>query len=121
MTNGVHICLIASLLLAFTQAPFRHTHESAPHDEHAQGLVHAHWNGNTPAGPAWDAPDNDSDARSLDWFAGDGKSPVKIEAVLPESVVLPTPPVQIALAFATNPHNHDPPWRLSLKSRAPPA
>jgi len=117
--RAFHLGVVASVLLAFTHAPFNHTHESNPHPEHAVGFVHAHWRGHAASGPAWE--DRDSDARSLDWFAGDGKSPVKLAATLPETFVLPVPAAQPGLIIELTPHNHDPPWRLSLKSRAPPA
>ena len=112
--------MVASLLLAFTQAPFNHTHESDPHHEHAEGFVHAHWDDHVPIGPGWEEDDHDSDARSLDWFAGDGKSPIKVAATLPETVILPTPTVRTSRIAELIPHNHDPPWQSNLKSRAPP-
>ncbi len=115
-----HLGVVASLLLASTQAPFSHTHESDPHHEHARGFVHAHWKDHVPSGPAWEADDHDSDARSLNWFAGDGKSPIKVEAAMPAVVVLPTPSAQTSLIAEPTPHNHDPPWQSNLKSRAPP-
>jgi hypothetical protein len=120
----LHLGLVASLLLAFGQAPFNHTHDSDPHHDHAEGIVHAHkhWQGHAPVGPGWEDRDYDSDARSRDWFAGDGRSPVRFVATLPETVVVTAPAVlTCSLIAELIPRNHDPPWLINLKSRAPPA
>lgn len=116
MRGAFHLGVVATLMLAFSQAPFSHTHESDPHHEHAQGLVHTHSKGHASSGPAW--RDRNSDTRSLEWLLGDGKSPVRLAAALPETVALPEPAVQPSLVPDLTAHNHDPPWRLSLKSRA---
>jgi len=106
-------------MLAFAQAPFSHSHDSDPHHEHGDGIAHAHWEGSVPDGSAFEAPD--SDARSTDWFACEGKSPNRLIAAPPETVQLPEPTVQPRLVAELTPRNHDPPWQFALKSRAPPA
>lgn len=121
VTKAVHIGVVASLLLALGQAPFRHTHESDPHHGHATGLAHSHLKIVVPSGTAWEAPDSDSDARMLDWLAGDGKAPVKLKAELPESVLPPMPVAAFSQTRTASPRSHDPPWQRSLHPRAPPA
>lgn len=117
----MHLGVAASLLLAFAQAPFLHVHDRDPAHEHARGLAHAHWASEKTEGPALQADDHGGDARSLSWIAGDGKSPLRLVAAAPETVLIPEPVAQPALVTELIPHSHDPPWRLALKSRAPPA
>jgi hypothetical protein len=117
---GIHFGLIASFLLAFAQAPFSHAHASDPHHKHSEGFAHTHWKDHSSTGPAWKAMNPDSDARALNWIAGDGKSPVKFEAVLREPIVLPVVATRVSRITELTPHNHDPPWRTNLNPRAPP-
>jgi len=116
-----HLGVVACLLLSFAQAPFQHTHESDPHHAHAKGFGHAHWNSNSAHGPTWEADNHDSDARMLDWLAGDGSAPVKFVVALPEFITQTVLTVQVTRIPELTPHNHDPPWRLNLNPRAPPA
>lgn len=117
-----HLGVMASLILSFAQAPFQHTHESDPHHPHAKGFVHWHWNSNSAHGLTWEADNHDSDARTLDWLAGDGSAPVKFVVALLESITQPVLRVQVTRISELTPHNHDPPWRLNhLIPRAPPA
>ena len=117
----LHLGITASLLLAFAQAPFLHVHDRDPAHEHAHGFTHAHWAGEGADGLAIEADDHVGDARSLSWIPGDGKSPVRIAAALPEAISIPEPIAQPSLVTELIPHSHDPPWQLALKSRAPPA
>jgi hypothetical protein len=117
----LHLGVIASLLLAFAQAPFMHVHDRDPAHEHAHGFTHAHWAGEDADGPALKSDDHASDARSLSWIGGDGKSPTRFAATPAEAISIPEPIAQPALVTELIPHSHDPPWRFALKSRAPPA
>ena len=121
MRSITHLGVVAILLLSFAQAPFQHAHESDPSHAHAKGFVHGPWNNNSAQGSIWEADDHDSDARALDWLAGDGSAPVKFVADLPEFITQPVLKIQVAhLPDFTLP-GRDPPWRLNLNSRAPPA
>lgn len=112
------------LLAALVQAPFHHTHESDPHHEHAEGLIHAHPHGQAeaPAGPGWESPDHDIDARFKDWFSFEGKPHVRLIATL-QTIAAPAKPALCVCDSITDltPRSHDPPWAHSLQSRAPPA
>ena len=116
----IHLGVAAGLLLSFAQAPFQHAHASDPHHEHAQGFAHTHWKAN-PDGSAWEGDDHASDARMIDWLAGDGSAPSKFVVELPDSlakIVLVRHGVQSPELI---PRNHDPPWRLIPHLRGPPA
>jgi hypothetical protein len=115
------LSIVASLLLSLALAPVRHTHDSDPDHEHAKGFIHAHWNGNPANDPAWDVDNHDSDARMLDWLAGDGSAPAKFVVALPESIAQPVLAVQVTWIPSLTAHNHDPPQRWNLIPRAPPA
>ena len=117
----LHLGITASLLLAFAQAPFLHVHDRDPGHEHAHGFAHAHWAAANYDGPTLQSEDHAGEARSLSWIPGDGKSPVRLAAALPEAISIPEPIAQPALVTELIPHSHDPPWQLTLKSRAPPA
>jgi hypothetical protein len=116
-----HLGVIATLLVAFAQAPFIHVHDHDPAHEHAHGFTHAHWAGENADVLALEADDHSGDARSLSWIAGDGKSPVRLAAALPEAISIREPIAQPALVIDRIHHSHDPPWRSALNSRAPPA
>jgi hypothetical protein len=116
-----HLGVVASLLLSFGQAPFQHAHASDPHHEHAQGLTHAHWNDHPEDGHSWEADDHDSDARIVDWLAGDGTAPTKFVAALAESVEQVVLAVYVVRVPELTPRNHDPPQRLIPNPRGPPA
>jgi hypothetical protein len=111
---------LASLLLSFAQAPFQHAHASDPHHEHAQGFAHMHWNVH-PDDRSWEADDHDSDARMIDWLAGDGSAPAKFVVALPDAVVDVVVAVLAVRVPELTPHNHDPPWRLIPHLRGPPS
>jgi hypothetical protein len=115
--------VVASLVFAFAQSPFHHTHDGDPGHQHARGFSHAHWihNHHEPEGLGLDGVDHDSDSRLQDWLAGDGSALVKFVPDLPLSVVPPLQVVQESLLPKITPQNHDPPWRLCLHPRAPPA
>lgn len=121
MRVAVHLGVFASLLVAFAQAPFLHVHDHDLAHEHAQDFVHAHLANDELGSPAIGVEDGTSEARSLKWFAEDGKSVVRLVADMPESVALPEPLASPALETELIPQGHDPPWRQSLKARAPPA
>lgn len=114
---------VVSLLLSFAQAPFQHTHKSDPRHLHAKGFGHAHWSTSSTHGLAWEADNNDSDARMLNWLAGDGRAAAKFAVALPESLALAQVvfAVQGARIPDLTPGNHDPPRPLALGPRAPPA
>ena len=120
MGKGLHLGLVASLLLAFVQAPLRHAHTDDPGHAHAKGLSHAHLSDHHSDAPAWDADDHDSDVRMLEWLAGDGTSSVKFVPALPQSVAGFSLVQQASLAPEFAPRSHDPPSRLNLHPRAPP-
>lgn len=118
--------MVASLVFAFAQSSFQHTHASDPEHEHARGLSHAHWvddhhDDHHDEGPTIEESDHASDARLLDWLAGDGSSSIKFVPDLPSSIVQPLLVVQVSVLPDFAPRNHDPPWRLCLHPRAPPA
>lgn len=121
MRSVLHLGAVTSLLLSFAQAPFRHAHARDPHHEHARGFAHTHWKSTIPDGPVWSGDDPDSDARILDWLAGDGRAPAKFLVALPESVADVVLAVRVIRIPELTPRNHDPPWRLSLHPRGPPA
>ncbi len=121
MRGILHLGVAASLLLSFTPAPLQHIHQSDPSHRHAKGFVHAHWNSHSTDRPAWEVDNHDSDAWMLDWLAGDGSAPVKFAVALPESITQPVLTVQVTRIRELTPHYHDPPWRLDLIPRAPPA
>ncbi len=121
-----HLGVAASLLLAFAQAPFRHVHEGDPLHEHAHGFAHTHLDRHSHDehehdGLAVEADNHDSDARLIDWLAGDGTSPVKFALALPESIVEPTFLIRIAEVPELQTRNHDPPTLLPFIPRGPPA
>ncbi len=120
MRSLLHLGVAAGLLLSFAQAPFQHAHASDPHHEHAKGFTHTHWAGN-PDGPAWETDDHDSDARTIDWLAGDGNAPAKFVVALPDSLPGVVLFVHVVRIPELTPHNHDPPWRLIPHLRGPPA
>lgn len=120
MRGLFHLGVVASLLLSFGQAPFQHSHASDPHHEHARGFTHTHWKGH-PDGRSLEAGDHDSDARMINWLAGDGSAPARFLVVLPESIEQAVVTVQVARIAELTRHNHDPPWRLTLYLRGPPA
>ena len=120
MRGVLHLGVVASLLLSFAQAPFQHAHASDPHHGHAQGFTHTHWNQPTD-GRSWEVEDHDSDARMLDWLAGDGSAPAKFVVALPESIAQTVLTVQVARIPELTSHNHDPPDLLTLNPRGPPA
>jgi len=116
----LHLGVAAGLLLSFAQAPFQHAHASDPHHEHAQGFSHTHWK-SSPEDAAWEADDHGSDARMIDWLAGDGSAPAKFIAELPASAAgIVVAPQRVRVAEPT-PRNHDPPWRVIPHLRGPPA
>jgi hypothetical protein len=117
----LHLGAVASLLFSFVQAPFLHAHASDPHHEHAQGFAHTHWDNISAQGHSWDADNHVSDARMLDWLAGDGSAPAKFLVALPESVAQAVVPVQVARIPKLTSHNHDPPDLLTFHPRGPPA
>lgn len=119
----LHLGVVASLVFAFAQSPFQHTHDRDPEHEHARGLSHAHWidDHDEPEGPTLDEVDQDSDARLQDWLAGDGTSLAKFVPDLPVSIVEALQAVQVSVVPEITPQNHDPPWRLCLHPRPPPA
>jgi len=119
----LHLGVVASLMVAFAQSPFQHTHDSDPDHDHAVGFSHAHWveDHHEPEGPTLDDDDHDSDARLQDWIGGDGTPFVKFVPDLPVSIVQPLQLVQVSVLPELTPQNHDPPWRLCLHPRAPPA
>jgi hypothetical protein len=119
MRGLIHLGAVAGLLISSVQAPFQHAHASDPHHDHARGLVHGHWDVHG-EDRALEADDHDSDARTIDWFAGDGSAPAKFAVTLPESIaeiVLTARPVW---ATELTPHNHDPPAQLVPHLRGPP-
>jgi hypothetical protein len=113
--------VVASLLLSFAQAPVQHTHGSDPDHAHAKGFIHAHWTGNSAKRPVWDVDNHDSDARMTEWFAGDGSTPAKFVVALSETIVQPILRARVSRIPPLTPHNHDPPRRLKLIPRGPPA
>jgi hypothetical protein len=117
----LHLGAVASLLLSFVQAPFLHAHASDPHHEHAQGFTPTHWNTSPSEGASWEADDHNSDARMIQWLAGDGSAPGKFLPALPESVAQTVLTVQVARIPELTSHNHDPPDLLTLHPRGPPA
>jgi len=120
MRGVFQLGVVASLLLAFAQAPFNHAHASDPDHEHARGFAHTHWESNHD-GSAWESDGHASDARMIDWLAGDGSAPAKFVPELPDSlaeVVLVRQAVQTPDLM---PRNHDPPWRSIPHLRGPPA
>lgn len=123
MRRALHLGVVSGLLLAFAQAPFLHVHDRDHGHEHSHGFAHAHshWPLEHSDNPALEAHDHDSDARFLDWIAGDGTSDTRLAAALPVEIVIPDLIEHRGLAPGFTPRNHDPPWRVSLKARAPPA
>ncbi|MEX2262714.1 MAG: hypothetical protein WD696_12230 [Bryobacteraceae bacterium] len=116
-----HLGVVASLLLSFAQAPFQHAHASDPRHEHAQGFTHTHWKDHSEAGHSAEVDDHDSDARMIDWLAGDGTAPAKFVAALAKSAGQVVLAVHVVRIPELTPHNHDPPWRLIPNLRGPPA
>lgn len=121
MRNLLYLAALASLLLSFAQAPFQHRHASDPHHEHAKGFSHTHWKNNSADSRSWEADDHDSDARMIDWLAGDGSSPAKFVVDLPDSLADVVLPVHVVRIPELTTHNHDPPSRLIPSPRGPPA
>jgi hypothetical protein len=117
----VHFGIAASLLLSFAQAPVQHTHESDPDHAHAKGFIHAHWSANSANYPTWDVDRHDSDARTIEWLAGDGSAPAKFVVALPESIAQSVATFEVTWVLDLTPHSHDPPQCLNLIPRAPPA
>jgi hypothetical protein len=115
-----HSGVLAMLLLSFAQASFHHAHASDPHHEHAQGFAHTHWRPISES-QSWQTDTHDSDARVIDWIAGDGSSPAKLVIALPDSLYEIVVAVCLAHVPELTPHNHDPPSRLSPNPRGPPA
>jgi hypothetical protein len=108
------------LSLSFAQAPFQHAHASDPHHVHARGFTHAHW-GAYPDGGSWEAGDHESDARMIDWLAGDGSAPATFVVVLPDASASVVVAVHAVRVPEFTPRNHDPPRRLTPDVRGPPA
>lgn len=131
MRSILSLSLIASLVLALAQAPLRHTHVHEPAHTHAAGLPHAHFpehhhdhDGDHPADHAlaeWDHQEMASDVQLLDWLAGDGAKRIKPFLTSPAIIIAPELITQAIVAEPPAPHYHDPPWRLCLHPRAPPA
>ncbi|MBI4904853.1 MAG: hypothetical protein HY820_14530 [Acidobacteria bacterium] len=120
MRSLLNLGVVASLLLSFAQAPFLHAHASDPHHEHARGLTHTHWKA-PPASRSLEADDHDSDARMIDWLAGDGSAAAKFVLALPDTSAEIVLIVRVVRIPELTTHNHDPPWRLIPHLRGPPA
>lgn len=118
--SAFHLAVLAGVLFSFLQAPFGHVHESDPLHEHAHGFAHMHLMGRIPDGLTIEAEDHDSDARLIDWFAGDGTSPAKFAVALPESIVEPTFSIRFARIPELQTRNHDPPALQPFVPRGPP-
>jgi len=116
-----HFGVVASFLLTFARAPFQHFHPSDPQHEHDRGFAHTHWGNVFSDGPSWDAKDHDSDARLLDWLAGDGSATAKVTVALPHSIGRACFTIHVAPFPEITPHNHDPPGIWYLSPRGPPA
>jgi hypothetical protein len=116
----IHFGVTATLLLSFAEAPFQHAHASDPSHEHAQGLTHTHWKAHQ-GNPAWQAEDHDSDARTIDWLAGDGRTSARFVAELPDSIAGVVFIVEAVRPPELIPHNHDPPQWPVPHLRGPPA
>lgn len=128
-----HLGVIASLLFAFTRAPFQHTHDHDAAHRHAHGFSHTH----LATGPsahddhhgvdhghdrlALEAADPGADVRLIDWLGGDGQAPLKLLFDLPATVESRCSLVQTAIVEQPAPRNHGPPRQSSLHPRAPPA
>jgi hypothetical protein len=133
LTNNVTVArkalaIVLSLAVqgAAIGAPLAHAHPDDHATDHHRGrAVHVHWGGHAhahhPTGvPALGADDHDR-AVFVNTFVGVAASVLDARAVAHETFELPIPtettthrPVEVA-------HGHDPPWRSSLSSRAPPA
>jgi hypothetical protein len=116
----LHLCVVVSLLASFAQAPLQHAHASDPHHKHARGIAHVHWKSLSEDG-SWKADDHGSDARMIDWLAGDGKVPAKLAVALPNSLVEVVLVPQRIQILELRPRNHDPPSQLIPYLRGPPA
>jgi hypothetical protein len=116
-----HHGLAVALLAAFLQSPFVHTHDDAADHVHWDDLLHLRLADLSTKGVSLEAPDHDSDARFQDWVSSRGE-------VRAQLLAGPCTPIRsISLQSRPAPHirrsprTHDPPWRLNLSPRAPPA
>jgi hypothetical protein len=117
----LHFGAVASLLCSFVQAPFLHVHAGDPHHGHARGFAHTHSTSSLPSGPVWKTDEHDSDARMIQWLAGDGSTPGNVLPALAESIEQVVLTIQTAWIPELTSHNHDPPRLLRLNPRGPPA
>lgn len=120
MRTTIHLGLAVSVLLAFAGAPLRHEHASGPHEEHIQGIAHAHLDLHDHEAEV-EPEDHDSDASMIDWLAGDGTPPAKFAVTLPSSFAAAAVFIRIGRAAEFTPRNHDPPDRAVDRVRGPPS
>lgn len=116
-----HHGLAVALLAAFLQSPFVHTHDDAADHVHWDDLLHLRLADLSTMGLSLEAPDHDSDARFQDWVSSRGEVRAQLLAgpCTPiRSISLQSRP---APRIRKSPRTHDPPWRLNLSPRAPPA
>ncbi len=111
------------LLIVFSKAPLAHFHhddEDAGHG-HARGAAHAHLALEDGHGPELEEEDHDSDARFLDWLAGDGTAGTRFEIALSCQTWEFSLEIHEPSAQAPAARSHDPPGLASLPGRSPPA
>lgn len=123
MLKIAHIGIVATVLLAFWQAPFQHRHEADPDHEHARGLAHIHLGEHEDhhqQGAVFEDADHGADAHLVDWLASYRTNVVKVVPSLPEQIFVFQVSSHETPLVAIVKHNHDPPGQSRLLPRAPP-
>jgi hypothetical protein len=124
--------LAAALPLAALCAPLVHAHIDDHHADHHDNhhdapVVHSHFSGHSDAAPPVHPDEarlgthDDQLAISLQVFVAVGAASLHLPVAPPISVLLAAPVETAAHVPVDVVHGHDPPLRLSLPSRAPPA
>jgi hypothetical protein len=116
----LHLGVAVVLCFSFARAPLQHAHASDPHHEHARGFAHFHWADYSKDRLVEDY-DPDSDARMIDWLAGDGNGPTEFVIALQDCLIAVVLVPQDVRIRELTPRNHDPPSRLIPHLRGPPA
>lgn len=117
----LHSGVAVALLVAFLQSPFIHAHRDTAGHIHWDDLLHLHSRSSSAEDVGLEAPDHCSDACFRDWVTI--KAEVRVQWFDDHSIPIPFPSLDSrTLPLVRHaPQIHDPPWRLNLAPRAPPA
>ncbi len=120
MHKLISISTLVLLVLSFGEAPFEHVHASDPDHDHARGLSHMHGMLLRADEPSLTEVDPGSDARMVEWLAGDGRFPIEQKALPAPSIAVPVFNTLLVSPLEILSRGHDPPSRSNPNPRGPP-